>query len=142
MKIEQWSASGGAATAFFEAISRQEGSVFGVTYSVDFTKIKHCQTASITDLTLLRGSKYAQSDKGYIYLQVKKDLFSLSMVLLIKTSYEVGALKAYLDRDYNNLIICVLICQGIMSLDVKRLFVKGLFKKYNSEIVAVRRVIN
>lgn len=129
-------ASGGAATALSEVVISKGGSVYGVVYNEDFTKTMHTRVVTLKDLKRLRGSKYTQSDKRRIYEQVKSDLKQLPLVLYIGTPCEIGALKTYLGKQYDNLITCELICQGIMSPEVQKLFVKGLKKKYKSDIIS------
>lgn len=107
-------ASGGAATA----ISRQILQTGGVVYGCSGKEIRHVKHIRITqedELPLLQGSKYVQSDTGLLFQSVRKDLLIGHRVFFVGTPCQIGGLKAFLKKDYANLITADLVCHGVPS---------------------------
>ena len=67
-------------------------------------------------------SKYVQSDTCQSYNEVKQYLYDGKKVLFSGTGCQIGGLKAFLKKDYANLLTVDLICHGVAS--------PLLFKKY------------
>lgn len=112
-------ASGGAATIFGRHIIRQGGVVYGCSQK-NYRTIQHIRVDKVDGLEKLKGSKYVQSDMGSIYLDVKKDLAAGIPVLFIGTPCQVGALRSYLHRPYENLMAIDLVCHGVPSQGMLR----------------------
>ena len=68
-----------------------------------------------------------QSDTGDIFRQVKHALEDGREVLFTSTPCQVAGLKAYLDRDYANLITCDFVCHGVPSPELFRSYVHRKF---------------
>ena len=109
------SSSGGIFTLLAKFVLEREGVVFGCAMSHDYTYAEHISVENYIDLNKLRGSKYLQSNIIEIYPKVKSFLNSGRLVLFTGTPCQVGGLKAYLRRDYDNLICQDLICHGVPS---------------------------
>ena len=107
--------SGGAATAISEKIIKSGGVVFGVTWSNDFRSAYHRSAKTIDELEKFRGSRYIQSDKRFVYREVKETLQTGCEVLFIGLPCEVAALKSFLQVDYSNLFTAELICHAVTS---------------------------
>lgn len=107
-------ASGGAATAIAQYVLNMGGIVYGCS-GVDIHHVKHMRISRIEELDLLKGSKYVQSDLKQIFKQVQADLKTEKEVLFVGTPCQVGGLKAYLRKKYNNLITADLVCHGVPS---------------------------
>lgn len=129
------SASGGAATAIAGAVLAQEGVVFGVSYTDSYRKAKTIKISSAAELPLIKDSKYMQSDKGNIYREVKEELERGSMVLYTGTPCEIGAVKAFLGKDYENLYTCELICHGPTTYKVAEKYLEACEKKQKSKLI-------
>lgn len=130
------STSGGV---FFELgmyILKQGGCVCGTIFDNNFQVI-HVLTEENSMLEKMRGSKYAQSEVGMIYRNIKKALDTGRMVLFCGCPCQTAALKLYINKEYNNLIIIDLICHGIPSQKFLDEYMKKLEKKYKSEIVDI-----
>lgn len=108
------STSGGAATAISQLIIKKEGMVYGCSVQHGL-KIKHIRVDNLSDLMLLKGSKYVQSDIEDCYLRIKSDLKSGRPVLFIGTPCQCAGLQSYLGKDYENLYRVDLICHGVPS---------------------------
>ena len=104
------SSSGGIAAVMSRHILNKGGTVYGA--AVVDRKTKHIRVSNFSDLELLRGSKYVQSQVGLIYREVKIDLINKLPVLFIGTPCQIAGLNAFLQRHYENLITVDLICHG------------------------------
>lgn len=116
------SASGGAFAAVAKVVLAHGGMVVGAAYNEDMT-VSHIVVEVAEDLPLLQSSKYVQSNTDTTYLQVKEALKQGREVLYSGTPCQIGGLKAYLHRDYDNLYTMDLICHGVAS---PKLFAKYL----------------
>ncbi|MDE7300226.1 MAG: Coenzyme F420 hydrogenase/dehydrogenase, beta subunit C-terminal domain [Lachnospiraceae bacterium] len=139
------SASGGAASALSESFIKNGGIVFGVRYSDDFKRAEYCCITDIAELSLLKGSKYASSDKYVQYQDRKVLVHALAgefleqgrAVLFFGLGCDIGALKCYLGSrqiDDAKLFTVDLICHGPTYPEVHKAFVERLEKKYRSKI--------
>lgn len=113
-KERQRSTSGGIFIVLAKNVIEQGGIVFGASLNSK-NEVVHQEVSNVEDLELLIGSKYVQSNKGKIFLQVKKYLDSGRLVLFSGTPCEVLGLKKYLRRDYDTLILVDLLCHGAPS---------------------------
>lgn len=118
------STSGGAATAFAQTVIRKGGVVYGCSSETGL-KFSHIRISDLESLAKLKGSKYVQSDIGYTYKEVKKDLKDSLLVLFIGTPCQCAGLKSYLGKEYDNLYCVDLICHGVPS---QKLLKKHLMK--------------
>ena len=130
------SASGGIATAISEEIINRGGYVAGAAYTRDFRGAEYIITNQLSDLDLLRGSKYIEVNKGTIYKDVKRLLDEQKVVLFIGLPCTVAALYHFLKKEYNNLITCELVCHGPTSAKVHEQYVDHLEKKFNSTVTS------
>lgn len=111
-QIRQQSTSGGIFTALAEYVFQRGGAVCGARFEDTF-HILHDITFSPDELQSYRGSKYAQSNLGDIFVRLKRILIAGTLVLFVGTPCQVAGLKSFLRRDYDNLITCDFICLGI-----------------------------
>lgn len=82
----------------------------------------------------MKGSKYIQSSKNQVYINVKKDLQNSRKTLFIGLPCEVGALKNFIKNHQEFLFTCELVCHGPTSRKVAWEYVNGLEKKYRSSV--------
>ncbi len=102
-------ASGGLATAFGRFVASNGGAVFGTVLG----KNAHFEYAENEDeLDKFRGSKYVYVFPDRIYRDVKIKLDENRLCLFVGTPCQVDGLKAFLRKDYDNLITVDLICHG------------------------------
>jgi len=136
------SSSGGAFTLFAEKIINEGGVVFGARFNENW-EVVHDYTETIEGLAAFRGSKYVQSRIADAYKQVKNFLTANGgrKVLFSGTPCQIGGLKSYLQKDYENLICVDLICHGIPSPKVWLKFVDYIEKinKQKSRKIDFRR---
>ena len=126
------STSGGAFSILARNILNKNGIVYGC--EMLNNKAKHIRITTINELNKIRGSKYIQSSLIDTYKSLKKDVESNKLVLFSGTPCQIGAIKAFLGKDYSNLITVSVICHGVMSDKLLNIHLKDLKKKYNNEI--------
>lgn len=108
------SSSGGIFTAIAEEVIAAGGVVFGAKFASDFSVI-HSSANDIKGLAEFRGSKYVQSTIGSTYKECKELLDSDKTVLFSGTPCQISGLKAFLGKNYRNLITVDFICHGVPS---------------------------
>lgn len=116
------SSSGGMFSLFAMQIISQKGVVYGVKMTDDCYGATYQRLTNIDELNSIRGSKYLQSHVGDTFKQVKKDLQEGRLVLFTGTGCFVNGLKAFLQKDYDNLFCMDIVCHGTPS--------PKLWKKY------------
>ena len=122
------SSSGGAFTALAEVILNKGGIVVGAAYTDDM-QIEHIAISNIKDLHRLRLSKYAQSNIGRIFNDIRNYLKNNKQVLFVGTPCQAAGLKGFLRKDYTNLICADLICHGVPSNSILQSYLKWLEPK-------------
>ena len=109
------STSGGMFTAISDHILEQDGVIYGAAFDNNL-KVCHHRAESQKKRDEMKGSKYVQSDTGYTFTNVKKDLREGRLVLYTGTPCQIAGLKGYLAReDTSNLVLCDIICHGVPS---------------------------
>lgn len=127
------SSSGGIFGAIASEILKQNGIVVGAI--LDETNIvRHICIDKIEQLPFLYGSKYVQSSINNIYSETKKYLEDGKKVLFTGTPCQVEGLYAFLQQDYENLYTQDLICHGVPSPKVWKMYLDNISKKYNTRI--------
>ena len=118
------SSSGGIFTCLAEKIIAEGGVIFGAAFDSDL-KLSHRSVETSESLEALRGSKYLQSEIGNSYQDVRRFLKEGKKVLFSGTPCQVGGLKAFLKKDFENLFTVDVVCHGVPS--------PALFEKYVQE---------
>ena len=111
--IRNRSTSGGVFSLLAEYVIEKGGIVCAARFDKNY-HIYHSFFDLILEIDPYRGSKYAQSDLGDVFKQIKKHLRERP-VLFVGTPCQVGGLKSYLMKDYDNLYTCDFICMSISS---------------------------
>ena len=112
--VRELSTSGGVFTLLAQHVLSQGGAVFGAAYDADF-KVEHRMVETSEMLTTLRGAKYAQSDVGSAFRQVKEQLAAGRKVLFSGTPCQVAGLCTFLGKDDPNLLLVDVVCHGVPS---------------------------
>lgn len=132
-KIRLQSSSGGV---FYELASKalsDGGYVCGAVFDEQF-HVKHIVSDTQEDLERMMGSKYAQSDMGFCYREIKKKLDDGEKVLFTGCPCQVAGLRTYLGKDYLNLLLVELICHGIPSDSMLQTYIGMQEKKYGAKL--------
>lgn len=114
------SASGGAFQMLALSVLENGGVCYGAEglYVDGNYSVQHTRIDSKEDLERILNSKYVPSMIGYIYQRVKIDLESGRDVLFSGTPCQIQGLKAFLNKDYANLLTADLICHGVTSTKI------------------------
>ena len=128
------STSGGAFTAFAEEIYRQGGYVGGAVLNEDWSVSQFISTDK-NDLPRLRSSKYLQSHFDGFYIAVRDAVKTGKPVLVCGGPCQMAALRRFLQKPYDNLIIVDYICRGIPSPLLFKKFIEYLEDKHKSKVV-------
>lgn len=128
------STSGGLFSALADIMYAQGGYVGGAIFNEDLT-VSQFISNDKHDLPRLRSSKYVQSNAEGFYKKVKELLVAGEKVLICGTPCQMSAMRAYLQKDYPNLIIADFICLGINSPKVWRKYLDSFEARYGSQVV-------
>ena len=128
------STSGSAFAAFAEKMYKGGGYVGGAIFDEDFS-VRQFISNDKKDLEILRNTKYVQSNSEGFYRKVRDLLKSGEKVLVCGLPCQMAGLRAYLRKDYENLIIIDVICLGINSPKILPAYLKWKEEKHNSKIV-------
>lgn len=134
LKVVFASTSGGMFSAFADVMYRRKGYVGGAIHNEDFS-VSHFISNDKQDIEKLRRSKDLQSNAEGFYREVRELLSKGEQVLACGLPCQMAALRSFLGKDYDNLIIVDLICLGVNSPKVWRKYLDGIEEKYNSKIV-------
>lgn len=137
MYVRWNSTSGGAFSALAEAMYAQGGYVSGALYNDDFT-VRNYVSNNHDDLDRLRSSKYLQSRAEGLFKEIRALLKAGEKVLACGTPCQMAALRSFLRKDYDNLIIVDFICRGVNSPKVYRAYLDSLERRYGSKVVYVK----
>jgi len=133
-EIRLKSSSGGIFDLFAREIISENGVVFGVILDENqnaiFTKVY-----SVEQLEPLYGSKYVQASANNIYAECKNELEAGKKVLFSGTPCQIGGLRSYLKKDYENLVCIDFICHGVPSPALWQKYVKYQEDNFSSQVV-------
>lgn len=129
------SASGGMFYLLAKYVIDRKGVVFGVEYTEDL-KVRHNYYDTLEDCKKFQGSKYVRSNINDSYHRVKHFLDNDKYVLFTGTPCQCNALKVFLKKDYEKLILCDIICHANPSQKIFDMYIDELEKKYSSKIIS------
>ncbi|MBQ6995559.1 MAG: Coenzyme F420 hydrogenase/dehydrogenase, beta subunit C-terminal domain [Lachnospiraceae bacterium] len=133
-------ASGGIFTTLAKQVLSENGVVFGVSMDNIEGQLtpRHIDIQDEKDLYKLQGSKYVQSNTGNAYKKVKEYLLEGRNVLFSGTPCQITGLKAYLGKEYQNLLTVDVICHGVPSTRMFQDYIKSLEKKLGGKIYSYK----
>lgn len=126
------SSSGGVFSSLAEYVLYQGGIVFGAVWVEG--KVVHTYIDNLDELYRMRGSKYVQSDLKDSFSQARQFLNEGRQVLFSGTPCEIGGLKSYLRKEYDNLLTVDVACHGAPSPKVLSLYLSELKTKYGNDV--------
>ena len=112
------STSGGAFAAIAEEVIAQGGVVFGTAFNNSTCTSVICRAASNEEeLSVLKTSKYIQSDSSLVYAEIEKFLQKGQVVLFSGTPCQVAGVHTFFKKNplRKQLYTCDLICHGVPS---------------------------
>lgn len=135
-RVKAHSSSGGIFPAIVIPLINQGWYIFGAELSKSkcgFT-VAHIGIRDIKNLERIQGSKYVKSDLTGTFRCIKKLLVAGESVVFSGTPCQVAAMKAYLKKDYPNLLLIDLVCHGVPSSIWWKESLKQLEKEMNGKI--------
>lgn len=117
------SSSGGVFSELSKIVLKSGGIIYGASYDKNGS-VEHIGVDNMENLGKLRGAKYSQSSLKDSFSTIKSQLDSGINVLFSGTPCQVGGLKAFLKKDYNNLLCIDFVCHGVPSPLVWKKYVK------------------
>jgi hypothetical protein len=124
------SSSGGAFSAVARYVLDKNGIVFGACFDGKFNVVHtHCKDAA--ELNPVRGSKYAQSNVGDAFRQVKKYIDGGTSVLFSGTPCQIDGLNSFLGikAGSESLLTVEIVCHGVPSGKIFRSYIEKLCKE-------------
>lgn len=132
-EIRKQSSSGGIFSVVAEWIIQQKGVVFGAAFDINF-EVHHIAIETKEELEKLRGSKYVQSRLENVYPEVKQFLQMKRKVLFTGTACQIVGLKNYLNKEDENLYTMDVLCHGVPSPKIWRMYLDEKQKQYHASI--------
>lgn len=130
-EIRKDSTSGGIFTAIGEFVIKNNGIVYGASFDDNFV-VNHIGIESVDDLSKFRKSKYVQSNQNNCFKEIKQYLDNGKLVCYSGTPCQVVGLRAYLRKDYENLILVDIMCHSVPSPLVFEKYKGYILKKTNA----------
>ena len=130
------SSSGGIFWLLAKKITNKNGVVYGVELQSNFT-VTHNRAETLDECMKFRKSKYLQSSIGDSFRQAKIDLDNGREVLFTGTPCQIAGLYSYLQKEYDNLVTCEVVCHGVPSKIVFDKYIEELNGKINDKAVSI-----
>lgn len=130
---KQRSSSGGMFFPIAKYVIKNNGVVFGVVQDKKLN-VYHDYAETIEECKKFQGSKYVRSDLRNSFVQVKEFLDKNRIVLFTGTPCQCAGLKAFLIKEYENLITCEIVCHANPSPKVYKYYLKNLELIYNKKV--------
>ena len=131
------STSGGVFSALANAMYKDGGYVSGAIQNEDLTVCNFISNDK-HDLAKLRSSKYVQSSAIGLYKKIETLLKNGEKVLACGSPCQMGALRSYLRKEYDNLIIVDFLCRATNSPKAYRKYMEMLESQYGGKVVYVK----
>lgn len=131
------STSGGVFSALANAMYKDGGYVSGAVQNEDLTVCNFISNDK-RDLAKLRSSKYVQSSAVGLYKKIKDLLVSGEKVLACGAPCQMGALRSFLGKDYDNLLIVDFLCRATNSPKAYRKYIEMLERDFGGKVVYVK----
>lgn len=134
--VRRRSSSGGVFSALAEYVTARGGSVCAAAYDARF-EVRHVLIDSPEAIDALRGAKYAQSRTEQSFHEIRERLTAGQMVLFVGTPCQCAGLKAYLGRDFENLLTVDMVCHGVPSPKVWSHYLREQEREAGSKLRSV-----
>lgn len=127
------SSSGGIFTILAQYVIKKQGVVYGAGYDHNM-RVVHKEVSELSQIEVIRRTKYVQSDMDGIYQNIEKNLQSDKWVLFCGTPCQAKALLLFLQKEYEKLIVIDLVCYGVPSPGIWMDYVRYLEKRHNGKM--------
>jgi coenzyme F420-reducing hydrogenase beta subunit len=133
-KVRMNSSSGGMFTAISDYILDNDGVIYGAAFDENLV-VRHQKAETAEDRNKFRGSKYVQSNLNGIFGDIKNELKKGRTVLFTGTPCQNAGLRAFLNKSYDNLYLCDIVCHGTPSPLLWEEHIGFLEKRSKSRVV-------
>jgi coenzyme F420-reducing hydrogenase beta subunit len=131
------STSGGLFSALAEKMLDDGAYISGAVFEEDFL-LTHTITKDRSRLEKIRSSKYLQSDTKDLFPKIQDVLNQGEKVFVCSTPCQIAALYTFLQKKYDNLYTCDILCKGVPSSKFFKSYLDFLEKKYKSKTVSIK----
>lgn len=114
-------------------VEEKKGYVVGVKFDENMKAVASIAD-NMEDVKAFYGSKYVKSEFEGIFPQIKQLLKDGHTVLYSGLPCECAGLRSYLRKDYDNLIICEIVCHAAPSPKILEQYTEYLKKKFGSKV--------
>lgn len=129
------STSGGFFSGLSDCVIEEGGVVYGAAFDKAVT-VHHIRAINKEERNKCRGSKYIQSNMDGAYKKAKRDLIDGEKVIFSGTPCQIAGLRAFLAKEYDNLITVEVVCHGVPSEKFWLDFLMLAEKKTGHRVVA------
>jgi coenzyme F420-reducing hydrogenase beta subunit len=127
------SSSGGMFTAISDYIIDIDGVIYGAAFDENIV-VRHQKAWTEEERNKFRGSKYVQSNLIGVFEDTKNELKKGRTVLFTGTPCQNAGLHSYLNKNYENLYLCDIVCHGTPSPLIFKNYIKYCECKHNNSI--------
>lgn len=132
--VRMHSSSGGMFTAISDYILDIDGVIYGAAFDENFV-VHHQKAKTPEERNKFRGSKYIQSNLIGVFEDIKNELKKGRTVLFTGTPCQNAGLRAFLNKSYDNLYLCDIVCHGTPSPLLWKEYIGFLEKRSKSRLV-------
>ncbi len=113
-EVRKRSSSGGAFSLLARNMIDKGGKVVASEIGDDW-KVRHTFARNYEEVRKQAKTYYVQGNACNTFAEIRQELQQGNRILFIGTPCQTGGLKKYLQKDYDNLILCDIICHGVPS---------------------------
>ncbi len=118
-------------------IEQRKGIVVGAAYDKELNVVPTIAT-DMDQVKAFYGMKYVKAQLEGIYPKVKQALENNQYVVYTGLPCECAGLKAFLQKDYENLFLIDKLCHSAPSPKIFKKYVEYIGNRYNSKVTNVR----
>lgn len=134
LKVRTNSSSGGIFPELVQYVTQElKGCVVGVKFDKDMKAVSSI-AYTLEEAKEFYGAKYTKSDFTGMFRKVKELLDKGETVLFSSLPCEAAGLRAFLRKEYENLIVCEVLCHAGPSPLVFRRYVQYLETRFKSKV--------
>lgn len=127
------SSSGGMFYILAEYVIKNGGVVCGATYNENL-EVVHEFATTMEECKKICGSKYVRSNLQNSYELTKQFLEENKYVLFTGTACQVSGLKSFLQKEYEKLILCDILCHANPSPKIYRMYIENLERNRKKKV--------
>lgn len=123
--VRMKSSSGGAFRAMAEYVVSEGGVVVASEMQRDWT-LQHTLARTMGQVRRQSATYYVQGKAFECFKEIEKLLKNGVFILFVGTPCQVAGLRCYLEKEYENLYLCDILCRGVPSPKLFKIFIDYL----------------